>query len=177
MAVRDVSRGDDIIGAVEICHLYISPGHNFFGHHGREPDDYPVVEVPAIECVAGHGIRGDRFFDYKRNYNGQITFFSLEVFETVCRALELRDCSASLVRRNVTTRQVDLNELIGKDFEVQGVRFHGTGECRPCYWMDRAIKPGAEDYLKGKGGLRARILSDGQLHSTACAGLAATPVK
>jgi MOSC domain-containing protein YiiM len=152
---------------VEICHLYISSGHNFFGHHGREPDDYPVVEVSEIECVAGHGIRGDRFFDYQENYKGQITFFSLEVFDELCGALQLRDRSPSLVRRNVITRDVDLNGLIGNEFDVQGVRFHGAGECRPCYWMDRAIAPGTEEFLNGRGGLRARILSDGFLLSTA----------
>jgi MOSC domain-containing protein YiiM len=152
---------------VEICHLYISRGHNFFGHHGREPDDHPAIEVPSIECVAGHGIRGDRFFDYQEDYKGQITLFALEVFDELCDALELQGCSPALVRRNVMTRDVDLNELIGKDFEVQGVRFRGTGECRPCYWMNRAIAPGAEEFLKGRGGLRARILNDGILSSTA----------
>src|SRR5256886_9401125 len=154
-------------GAVEICHLYISPGHNFFGHHGRAPDDFPVIEVEEIECVAGHGIRGDRFFDYREDYKGQITFFSLEVFAELCAALQLQECPPALMRRNVVTRQVDLNELIGQDFEVQGVRFHGTGECRPCYWMDRAIGPGAEKFLQGCGGLRARILTDGELRSAA----------
>lgn len=123
--------------------------------------------MPAIECVAGHGIRGDRFFDHKEDYNGQITLFSLEIFESLCQALALRDCPPSAVRRNVLTRGVDLNEWIGKEFEVQGVRFHGTGECRPCYWLDRAVKPGTEEFLKGNGGLRARILTDGQLRSTA----------
>jgi len=152
---------------VEICHLYISPGHNFFGHHGRAPDDFPVIEVPSIECVAGHGIRGDRFFDYREDYKGQITFFSLEVFNELCGALQLQGCSPLLVRRNAITRDVDLNDLIGKDFEVQGVAFYGTEECRPCYWMDQAIARGAEDFLKGRGGLRARILSDGVLRSTA----------
>ena len=120
-----------------------------------------------IECVAGHGIRGDRFFDYKEDYKGQITFFSLEVFDELCGALELQDCSPALVRRNVITRDVDLNELIGCEFEVQGVQFHGTGECRPCYWMDHAIAPGTEEFLKGRGGLRAGILTDGRLHSSA----------
>jgi MOSC domain-containing protein YiiM len=148
---------------VEVCHLYISGGHNFFGHHGREPDDFPAIEVPEIECVAGHGIRGDRFFDYKDDYKGQITFFSLEVFGELCAALRLHDCSPASVRRNVMTRDVDLNKLIDQDFEVQGVRFYGTGECRPCYWMDSAIGPGAEKFLQGRGGLRARILSDGIL--------------
>ena len=152
---------------MEICHLYISRGHNFFGHHGRAPDDFPVSEVASIECVAGHGIRGDRFFDYREDYKGQITFFSLEVFNELCCALQLQDCSPLLVRRNVITRDVDLNDLIGKDFEFQRVAFYGTEECRPCYWMDQAIAPGAEDFLKGRGGLRARILSDGVLRSTA----------
>ncbi|MEY2556026.1 MAG: hypothetical protein QOF93_1170 [Verrucomicrobiota bacterium] len=154
-------------GAVEICHLYISQGHNFFGHHGRAPDDYPAVEVREIECVASHGIRGDRFFDYQKDYKGQITFFSLEVFGELCAALKLQDCSPALVRRNVITHDVDLAKLIGQEFEVQGVRFHGMGECRPCYWMDQAIAPGAEEFLKGRGGLRARILSDGILRSAA----------
>jgi hypothetical protein len=157
---------DVIMGAVEICHLYISPGHNFVGHHGREPDDYPAIEVPMIDCVAGRGIRGDRYFDFKDDYKGQITFFSLDVFDELCGALELHGCSPALVRRNVMTRDVDLNDLIGQDFEVQGVHFHGTEECRPCYWMDQAIAPGAEEFLKGRGGLRARMLSDGILRST-----------
>jgi MOSC domain-containing protein YiiM len=50
---------------------------------------------------------------------------------------------------------------------VQGVSFFGTEECRPCYWLDRAIASGVEEYLKGQGGLRARILSNGTLRSTA----------
>ena len=126
-----------------------------------------MIEVPAIECVAGHGIRNDRFFDYQKDYKGQITFFSFEVFDELCRVLELEVCSPALVRRNVITRDLDLAELIGQEFEIQGVRFHGMGECRPCYWMDRAIGPGAEDFLKGRGGLRARILTDGTLRSIA----------
>src|ERR1044072_2614526 len=47
-----------------IRQIFISSGHNYFGHHGRAPDSYPLVEVEQVECVAGHGIRGDRFYDY-----------------------------------------------------------------------------------------------------------------
>jgi MOSC domain-containing protein YiiM len=153
--------------AVEICNLYISPGHNFVGHHGQEPDDYPMIEVATIECVAGRGIRGDRYFDFKDDYKGQVTFFSLNVFNHLCQVLQLGQRSPAEVRRNIIVRDADLNELIGEDFEVQSVRFHGTQECRPCYWMDRAIAPGAEELLKGRGGLRAKILSGGELRSTA----------
>jgi MOSC domain-containing protein YiiM len=60
-----------------------------------------------------------------------------------------------------------LNQWIGKEFEIQGVRFFGTEESKPCHWMDRVFAPGARDFLKGNGGLRAKILSDGKLQSTA----------
>ena len=156
--------------AVQICHLYISRGHNFVGHHGRDPDTHPMVEVPEIECRAGHGIRGDRYFDFKDDYKGQITFFSLEVFGELCRAMRLHDCSPALARRNVITRDVDLNKLIGMEFDIQGVRFFGTEECRPCYWMDRAFAAGTQEFLKGRGGLRARILTGGVMRSVAVVG-------
>jgi MOSC domain-containing protein YiiM len=155
------------MSVMEICHLYVSRGHNFVAHHGREPDQFPAVEVESIECVAGRGICGDRFYDFKNDYKGQITFFSLEVFDALCRELGVEGCPPGTVRRNVFTRGVDLNTLIGQDFEVQGVRFHGTQECAPCHWMNRAVAPGAEEFLKGRGGLRAKILTDGVLWSSA----------
>jgi hypothetical protein len=148
---------------VEILHLYTSPAHNFFGHHGREPDAHPTHEVERIECVAGSGIRGDRFFGYRYQYKGQITFFADEVFNELCDSFDVHDKSPAVVRRNVITRGVDLNTLIGTEFEVQGVRFRGTEECRPCYWMDQAFAPGTENFLKGHGGLRAQILTDGEI--------------
>jgi len=126
-----------------------------------------MIEVPMIECAAGRGICGDRYLDFKDDYKGQITFFSLEVFDELCRALQIQDCSPALARRNVMTRGVDLNEFLGHEFEVQNVRFFGIEECRPCHWMDRAIAPGAHEFLKGRGGLRAKILCDGKLRSTA----------
>src|SRR4051794_16862984 len=150
---------------MEICHLYISTGHNFVGHHGREPDTFPMAEVSTIECIAARGIRGDRYFDFKSDYKGQITFFSADVFDELCGAMQIQGCSSGVARRNVITRDADLNKLIDRDFEIQGIRFHGMEECRPCYWMNRAIGPGAEEFLKGRGGLRAKILTNGKLHS------------
>ena len=117
-----------------------------------------------IECVAGRGVRGDRFFDYKEDYKGQITFFSIEVFQQVCRELGMIRKSPRLTRRNIITLGQDLNLLIGKNFSVQGIEFEGVCECNPCYWMNEAIGPGAEEALRGRGGLRARILKSGLLH-------------
>ena len=146
-----------------IRQIFISPGHNYFGHHGQLPDDFPLVEVLRIECVAGHGIRGDRFYDYRQNYKGQITFFSLEVFEKLGRHFGLPNKSPGVLRRNVIVSDIDLNELIGEDFSIQGVRLRGTGHCKPCYWMDQAFAPGTEEFLKENGGLRAEILTDGAI--------------
>ena len=151
---------------VNVRHLYVSPGHNYFGHHGQSPGEHPLIEVPEIECVAGRGIRGDRFFDYKVNYKGQITFFALEVHAALCRELNLPGHSAAGYRRNVITEGVDLNSLIGAEFEVQGLRFRGTAECTPCHWMDQAFAPGAEQFLVGRGGLRAQIVTSGFLRTT-----------
>jgi MOSC domain-containing protein len=151
--------------AVKILRLYISPGHDYFGHHGQPPGGHAAIEVPRIECVAGRGIRGDRFFDFKENYNGQITFFANEVYEALGEHFQVADKDAGVFRRNVITHGVDLNELIGTEFEIQGVRFRGCSECSPCYWMDRAFCTGAEAWLKGRGGLRAQILSDGVIEA------------
>ncbi|MBA2242868.1 MAG: molybdenum cofactor biosysynthesis protein [Chthoniobacterales bacterium] len=146
-----------------IRQIFVSPGHNFFGHAGRAPDDYPLQEVNSIECVAGHGIRGDRFFDYKENYKGQITFFSQENFERLGAAFPHVRKSAGALRRNVIVSGADLNAMIGETFALQGVHFFGTAHCKPCFWLDQAFYPGTEAFLKGNGGLRAQILTDGLL--------------
>jgi MOSC domain-containing protein YiiM len=153
----------------KIVRIYISRGHNFFGHYGGEPGANELVEVPEAECVAGRGLVGDRFFDYKPDYKGQITFFALETLEQMWKELgvaqALRDPSAP--RRNILTSGIDLLKLAGLEFEMQGVRFSGVEECRPCEWMNQAIHPDAEQWLRGRGGLRARILSSGTLRAGA----------
>jgi MOSC domain-containing protein YiiM len=148
---------------IRVCHLFISTGHNYFGHHGQPAGEHALVAVEQIECVAGRGIRGDRFFDYKADYNGQLTFFSMEVMEALQSELHLPDARPESTRRNVFVRGVDLNALVREQFEVQGVRFQGVEECSPCHWMDQALGPGAEEWLRGRAGLRCRILTDGAL--------------
>lgn len=144
-----------------IRQIFISPGHNYFGHHGRAAGDYPLIEVPQIECIAGRGIRGDRFYDYRDDYKGQITFFAHEVFEKLAAHFGLGNKSAGDLRRNVIVSGVNLNELIGREFSIQGVRLRGAAHCKPCYWMNQAVAPGAEEFLEGNGGLRAQLLTDG----------------
>ena len=151
--------------ALRVLRLWTSPAHNFYGHHGRPPGEAPTVEVAEVELVAGQGIAGDRFFGHKAGYKGQITFFDAAVFERLCAEFGVWDKDPGVLRRNALTTGVDLNGLIGKQFELQGVSFRGREECRPCYWMDTAFAPGTEAAMRGFGGLRAEILTDGVLRA------------
>jgi len=149
-----------------IRHIFISPGHNYRGHHGGPAGTNPITEVDSVECVAGQGLQGDRYFAEQEDSKGQITFFAWEVYRDLCQQLGITDQPPSALRRNVITEGLDLNALIGTEFEFQGIRFLGTEECRPCYWMDQAVGPGAEDKMRGRGGLRAKILTTGTLRRT-----------
>jgi MOSC domain-containing protein YiiM len=66
-------------------------------------------------------------------------------------------------RRNVIVQGINLELLLERRFTLGGVEFEGTGEARPCHWMNQVVAPGAEDWLMGRGGLRAKVLSDGEL--------------
>ena len=129
--------------------------------------EHPTLCVPEIRCMPGRGIEGDRFFDYRPNFKGQITFFSQEVYAALCEQLQIHDKTPAVLRRNVICAGVDLNSLIGEEFEIQGVAFRGREECSPCDWMDKAFGCGAEDAMRGHGGLRAEILCEGVLRTVA----------
>ncbi len=143
--------------------IFISPGHNFFGRYGKAAGTHPAVEVDKVECVAGMGLKGDRFFGHRPDYKGQVTFFSGEVWRQLQARFNLPAFVPSVLRRNVIVEGDDLNALIGRRFALQGVEFEATEECRPCCWMDQAVAQGAEEWLKGRGGLRCRVLLGGTL--------------
>lgn len=150
--------------AVAIRHIFISPGHNFFGRYGQPAGDHPAIGREAVKCRSGYGLEGDRFYGYRPDYKGQVTFFDWNVYEALKREFCVPRLQPEAFRRNVVIQGVDLNSLIGRRFTLDGVEFEGTFEARPCHWMNSAVAPGAEDWLLGRGGLRTRVLSDGELH-------------
>jgi len=152
-----------VAAALTLHRIFVADGHSYVGRHGLGSANFPIRAVDRVECVAHRGLRGDRYFDHQDNYKGQVTLFDEAVFTELCRALPAPDADPAALRRNLLVRGLDLNTLIGCEFELQGVRLAGTEECRPCYWMDEAIGPGTHAWLKGRGGLRCRILSDGWL--------------
>ena len=141
---------------MRIIQLFVSPGHNYFGHHEQPPGEHPLVEKEELSCVAGRGIQGRPLFRLQGQLQRPNHFLLLRSLCGDMQPAWSSGKSPGVTRRNVITAGVDLNSLVGVEFEMQGVRFAGIAECSPCYWMDLAIAPGAEKLLQGRGGLRAR---------------------
>ena len=158
--------GDDLPEwHAELLEIWISTGNDFRGRHQQERLDHPIQSLSQIECIAGMGLKGDRYFGYKPDFKGQVTFFDAAAVEAVREAFSKPDLSASVFRRNLIVRGIDLSAWVGKRFRFQGIEFEATEECKPCYWMDKVVAPGAEEFLKigFRGGLRAKILTNGIL--------------
>lgn len=161
---------------ITIHHLYISPGHNYFGHKDNIPGDYPTYDVATVEVKAGAGLVGDRFFGRGPQFDGHVTFFAWEVYQLLRTAYGLPITTPAAFRRNVIIEGVPLNELIGQAFTIDGLQFRGMKHCAPCRWMDLSVAHGALKALHGRGGLRAQALSDGWLRKGAATLLTAIPL-
>lgn len=148
---------------ITIRHLFISPGHNYFGNPKRRPGAHPTFDVNEVAVRAGQGLVGDRFFGKGETFDGHVTFLAWEVFALLQSEADTPHPTPAALRRNVVIEGAPLNQLIGQEFAVDGVRFRGVKHCAPCRWMDDQVAPGALAFLRGRGGLRAQVLSDGVL--------------
>lgn len=124
--------------------------------------------VPEVRLIAGRGIVGDRNFN-KAKWPGQnITFVEAEEIAHY-NSSHGQTIAVHATRRNVITEGVRLNDLVGRQFSIGGVRFCGIELCEPCAFLGRLLRDeniSQRDAVKawvGRGGLRADILSDGIL--------------
>ncbi len=152
---------------ITIEHIYVSPAHNYFGKPKDGPGLHLTTDVEEVEVRAGRGLVGDRYYGVPAHYEAQVTFFAGEVFDALLAEFGRDDLAPILTRRNIVTRGANLNQLIGEEFTLEtgsgAVNFVGTKPCSPCAWMDAMLGEGAHAFLRGRGGLRARILSNGTL--------------
>ena len=126
------------------------------------PDaEKPLVAVDSVRAVAGRGLEGDRYFHGRGTFSGRGRGYQLTLVEE--QALEEVDLPWEDARRNVVTRGIALNTLVGRRFTV------GTAECigrrlaEPCSHLERLTRPGIIRPLVHRAGLRADILRDGQI--------------
>lgn len=127
----------------------------------------PLQEVAAVEAQAGLGLVGDRYhqqtgtFSKKKGPDREITLIEAEALEAIQHEYQISMTSAE-ARRNVTTRGIPLNHLVGKTFRVGDVVLHGIRLCEPCGHLKKLTGKDV-DSLKHRGGLRAQIVKGGSI--------------
>lgn len=119
--------------------------------------------VESVRALAGRGLEGNRYFFPSDAPPGvALTLIAAEAVEALERehgiSIETRES-----RRNVVTRGIDVNELVGKTFRIGGVECRGIELCEPCRDLQAMTKPGIIKGLAHRGGLNADILSDGEI--------------
>lgn len=141
--------------AGEVVEINISPEHE------RLPQ--PVSRVRA---VPGHGLEGDRNFyegpGTQPERDRELTLIATEALEALGEEHGI-DLTAAESRRNVATRGIDLNGLEGRRFRVGAVECEGIELCEPCNHLQGLTRPGVLRGLVHRGGLRAAILTEGEI--------------
>jgi len=126
------------------------------------PDaEAPLTAVDEAVAVAGRGLEGDRYEAGRGTFSGpgrgyQLTLVEAEVLDEI----ELPWAEA---RRNVVTRGIGLNGLVGRRFKVGSAECVGRRLCEPCAHLEKLARPGLLRPLVHRGGLRADILADGRI--------------
>ncbi|MGH7362192.1 MAG: MOSC domain-containing protein [Candidatus Methylomirabilales bacterium] len=123
--------------------------------------------VAEAKAVTGGGLEGDRYFRQAGTYSAkpgphrEITLIAIEALEAVTRETGIT-LAAGESRRNIVTRDVPLNDLVGQTFRLGEVRVRGVRLCPPCQHLeDLTRRPGVMKALVDRGGLRVQVLEDG----------------
>jgi len=127
-----------------------------------------VRSVDHVRAVPGKGLEGDRYFLESGTYSDrpgpgrEVTLIESEAIEAMARDNQIT-IPAGATRRNVTARGAPLNHLVGQEFEVGRVRLLGIKLCEPCSHLEGLTQKGIIAGLVHRGGLRAKILTDGEI--------------
>ena len=128
-----------------------------------------MVEVPEVLAVPGVGLEGDRYAlkqgtFFKPEPDVELTLIEAEAVETAQREHGLK-LTPGESRRNLVTRGVALNPLVGKEFQVGGVRVRGIRLCEPCSHLQALTGQPVMKTLPHRAGLRAQILTEGWIRT------------
>lgn len=152
---------------MKIKHIVISKDSKYYSGKMRGVplnENAESLLVNEVECHAGKGLVGDRYYDIKQDFKGQVTFISFELHLELEKAfgtqIDIKD-----YRRNIFVTGSNPLDFVGKKFQVGDVQFEGTEDCTPCKFMDQYAAEGAYEWMKNhnSGGLRAKVITDGTL--------------
>lgn len=127
-----------------------------------------MVAVNEVRAVPGKGLEGDRYFNQVGTFSGksgsgrEVTLVEIEALEGLRRDYGIV-LEAGSVRRNIVTRGVALNHLVGREFRVGEVGLRGIRLCEPCSHLEGLTRQGVLRGLVHRGGLRAQILTEGTI--------------
>ena len=126
------------------------------------PDaEAPLSRVDEVEAIAGRGLAGDRYAAGRGTFSGPGRGYELTLVEAeVLDEIELRWEDA---RRNIVTRGISLNGLVGRSFRIGSVECVGRRLAEPCAHLEKLAGPGLLRPLVHRGGLRADIVDGGAI--------------
>ena len=134
--------------------------------HITDKGEAPMRSVAEARAVAGRGLEGDRYFAKEGSFSDRggagrdVTLIEVEAIDALERDYKTK-IEPGDARRNIVTRGVGLNHLVGQEFKVGEVTLRGVRLCEPCAHLQKLT---AEKVLPGlvhRAGLRCDILSEG----------------
>ena len=128
----------------------------------------PMQQASAAVAIPGVGLEGDRYAlkqgtFFKPEPDFELTLIEAEALEALQRDYSV-ELAAGASRRNLVTRGVALNHLVGREFTIGKVRLRGIRLCEPCEHLQRLTGKPVIKGLRHRGGLRAQILVEGTIH-------------
>ncbi|HEX2711092.1 MAG TPA: MOSC domain-containing protein [Candidatus Acidoferrales bacterium] len=127
-----------------------------------------MVAVTKVRAIPGQGLEGDRYFyqagtlSDRSGFGSEVTLVELEVLEAL-RNYHGIALDPQATRRNIISRGIRLNTLVGREFRVGEVILRGAKLCEPCAHLEQATRKGVLRALAHRGGLRAQILVGGTI--------------
>lgn len=128
----------------------------------------PMQSLDRVQAIAGRGLEGDRYFSKRGTYSKvpgagrEVTLIEVEAIEALARDYAV-DLPAAFARRNIVTRSMALNHLVGREMKIGDAIVRGTRLCDPCTHLEKLTRPGVLRALVHRGGLRADILTGGMI--------------
>ena len=127
--------------------------------HGELP-----APVDRVHAHAGRGLEGNRYYwgDGGAPPGRAVTLIASEAVEVVASEGDV-SVEPAATRRNVLTRGIDVNALVGKRFRIGAVECEGVELCEPCETLEGMTQPGVIKAFVHRAGLNADILTDGEI--------------